>query len=157
MSSDGERLEISAVCADYFAALHGCDAERFRGMFHPRGVLLGLGPDDEPELIFGPQGGHHLTMAVQASGLGPPPAPASLSLEARAIDATGQERRVGGFTHTLDDRRDAGDEQDATWQNLVLIVEPWNLSEVRILSARIEQTVCERSADWTLTLPALPL
>jgi len=45
MSSDGERLEISAVCADYFAALHGCDAERFRGMFHPRGVLLGLGPD----------------------------------------------------------------------------------------------------------------
>ena len=35
---------IHAVLETYFAALHECDAAKFHLMFHPRGVLLGLGP-----------------------------------------------------------------------------------------------------------------
>ena len=37
------RAAVHAVLETYFAALHECDAAKFHLMFHPRGVLLGLG------------------------------------------------------------------------------------------------------------------
>jgi len=40
-----DRVAITRVLACYHAALHECDAEQFHKMWHPRGVLLGVGPD----------------------------------------------------------------------------------------------------------------
>mmetsp|Transcript_17087 Transcript_17087/g.30499 ORF Transcript_17087/g.30499 Transcript_17087/m.30499 type:complete len:288 (-) Transcript_17087:696-1559(-) len=36
--------ELQAVLATYFDALHRCDRNAFHAMWHPQGVLLGLGP-----------------------------------------------------------------------------------------------------------------
>ena len=38
------RHAVHAVLETYFTALHECDAAAFHRMFHPRGVLRGLGP-----------------------------------------------------------------------------------------------------------------
>lgn len=45
MQSSNTDAAIVSVIADYFTALHDCDAEAFNRMWHPKGVLLGVGPD----------------------------------------------------------------------------------------------------------------
>ena len=42
--SRSDDAAIQRTLAAYFAALHDCDAAAFHRMWHPRGVLLGLGP-----------------------------------------------------------------------------------------------------------------
>ena len=39
--------DLHATLGRYFSALHECDADAFHRMWHPRGILLGLGPAGE--------------------------------------------------------------------------------------------------------------
>ena len=45
MMATAHDVAIRATLAKYFSALHDCDEAAFRGMWHPRGLLLGLGND----------------------------------------------------------------------------------------------------------------
>jgi hypothetical protein len=118
-------------------------------------VSGGLVPMDalvEPSLVHGPQGGHHLNLAVQVTGLGPAPADLFFDIEAILETADGEPLRVGGFVAELGDPRPSGDASDAVWLDLWLIVTRWPVSDVRAVSAVVEElSPCTGMAAWDHT------
>ena len=116
--------------------------ETVSGKWHP------LEASTEPMLVHGPQGGHHLALAVQLEGLGELPSEVLFDIE--ALDVHGQS--LGGFVRILPDPR-LDDEPTAIWLDVWLVVHRWPVAESRSISVMVEElTPCARTATWDLTL-----
>jgi hypothetical protein len=117
------------------------------------GAFVTLEPGDEPELVYGPQGGHHLELALRVDGLGEGPLEPLLTMAAEIEESDGP-RSVGHWLRGLHDPRPTL-EGEATWLDLRLVVEAWSTDRPRRLFASVEDDLCGSEGSVELLLPAL--